>query len=181
MNQFMYEYDKKGEKFRLQFMGVLKISEDFAISYTLDEQRAQNGDVLSKQTTLAIQATIDKKNFSGNIDFKVSKKGGGSTTISLRGNFTAVHTKGVKLAVGFAFEQETSLGKVQTSFALNGSLTFGSGGKIQWTFEKNATSTSITISATDITVGETHFDGSLNIRREGGTTVGVRMLFGIVF
>jgi hypothetical protein len=180
MNQFMYEYDKKGQKFRLQFMGVLKISDDFAISYTLDEQKAQNGDVLSKQTTLTIQAKFDKKSFSGNVDFKVTKKGGGSTTVSLRGNFTAVFKKNVKLAVGFSFEQETSLGKVTTTFALNGSLEFGSGGKIQWTFEKNATSMSVTISAADIAIGPARIDASLNIRRENGQLVGVHALFGIV-
>lgn len=180
MNQFMYEYDKKGQTFRLQFMGVLKITDDFSISYTLDEQRAQNGDVLSKEKTLTIQAKFDKKNFSGNLDFKVAKKSGGSTTISLRGNFTAVFNKNVKLSVGFAFEQETKLGKVQTTFALNGSLQFGSGGKIQWTFEKNATTTSITLSATDIVVGPARIDGSLNIVRENGTTVGIRVLFGVV-
>lgn len=179
MNQFMYEYDKKGQKFRLQFMGLVKISDDFVISYSLDEQRAQNGDVLSKETTLTIQAKFDKKNFAGNVDFKVAKKGG-TTTITLRGNFTAVYKKGIKLAVGFSFDQETKLGKVQTTFSLNGSLEFGSGGKIQWTFEKNATSTSITISATDITIGPARVDAVLNIRRQDGTLVGVRVLFGVV-
>jgi len=180
MNQFMYEYDKKGQKFRLQFMGLLKVSDDFVITYSLDQQSAQNGDVLSKQTTLTIQAKIDKKNFSGNVDFKVAKKGGGSTTISLRGNFTAVYRKNVKLAVGFAFDQETSLGKVQMTFSLNGSVEFGAGSKIQWSFEKNATSTSITFSATDITIGPARVDGVLNIRRQDGTMVGIHALFGIV-
>jgi hypothetical protein len=52
MNQLMYEYDKKGQKFRLQFMGLLKISDDFVISYELDDQKSQNGDVLSKKLPL---------------------------------------------------------------------------------------------------------------------------------
>src|ERR1044071_1710349 len=180
LNQFMYEYDKKGQKFRLQFVGFLEVSEDFTISYKLDQQKAQNGDVLSKETTLTIKAEIDKKNFSGNIDFKISKKGGGSTTISLRGNFTAVYKKGVKLSVGFAFEQTTGQGKVPSTLTLNGKLEFGSGSKIQWTFEKNATSTSITISGSDIVVGGARVDFALNIVRQDGTIVGVQALFGII-
>jgi tRNA threonylcarbamoyladenosine modification (KEOPS) complex Pcc1 subunit len=180
LNQFMYEYDKKGQKFRLQFMGLVKISDDFVISYTLDQQKAQNGDVLSKQTTLTIKAQIDKKDFSGNVEFKVTKSDGTSSSISLRGNFTAIHKKGVKLSVGFAFEQVTSQGKVQTSVAFNGKLEFASGGKVVWTFEKNSTRTSITISATDIALGAARIDSSLNLVRENGQLAGVRVLFGIV-
>jgi hypothetical protein len=180
LNQLMYEYDKKGQKFRLQFMGLVKISDDFVISYTLDQQKAQNGDVLSKETTLTIKAEIDKKDFSGNIELKVTKQDGTKSSISLRGNFTALHQKGVKLSVGFAFEQTTSQGKVTSSFAFNGALEFANGGKIVWTFEKNSTRTSVTISAPDITVGAARLDGSLNIVRENGQLAGVRVLFGIV-
>ena len=180
LNQFMYEYDRKGQKIRLQFMGLLKVSEDFVITYTLDEQKSQNGDVLSRQTTLTIKAAIDKKDFSGNIEFKVSNQDGSSSSISLRGNFTAIHRKGVKLSVGFAFEQVTSQGTVKFSFAFNGKLEFADGTKIQWTFEKNSTKTSILIAVTDITLGPARIDTSLNIVRENGQLVGVRILFGIV-
>jgi hypothetical protein len=180
LNQFMYEYDRRGQRFQLQFMGLLKVSDDFVISYTLDQQRSQNGDVLSKQTTLTIKAEIDKKDFSGNIEFKVARTDGSTSTISLRGGFTALHERGVKLSVGFAFEQTTSQGKVQTSFAFNGQLEFADGGKVQWTFEKNTTKSSITIGASDIVFGSARTDMSLNIAHENGHLVGVRMLFGIV-
>jgi len=180
LNQFMYEYDRKGQRFRLQFMGLLKVSDDFVISYTLDQQKSQNGDVLSKQTTLTIKAEIDKKDFAGNIEFKVARTDGSTSTISLRGGFTALHERGVKLSVGFAFEQTTSQGKVQTSFAFNGQLEFADGSKVQWTFEKNTTKSSITIGASDIVFGSARTDMSLNIAHENGHLVGVRMLFGIV-
>jgi hypothetical protein len=98
----------------------------------------------------------------------------------LRGAFTALHERGVKLSVGFAFEQTTSQGKVQTSFAFNGKLEFADGGKVQWTFEKNTTKSSITIGASDIVFGSARTDMSLNITHENGHLVGVRMLFGIV-
>ncbi|MCI0338017.1 MAG: hypothetical protein L0226_10590 [Acidobacteria bacterium] len=180
LNQFMYEYDRKGQRFRLQFMGLLKVSEDFVLSYTLDQQKSQSGDVLSKQTTLTIKAEIDKKDFSGNIEFKVAKTDGTTSTISFRGNFIALHKKGIKLSVGFAFEQTTSQGRVQTSFAFNGKLEFAGGGKVQWTFVKNATKTSLTISASDIVLGSARTDMSLNILHENGQLVGVRILFGII-
>jgi hypothetical protein len=180
LNQFMYEYDKAGQTFRLQFMGLLKISEDFVLSYALDQQRSSTGAVLSQQTTLTIKAEITKQNFSGNVDFKVTKAGGQSTTISLRGSFTAVHQRGVKLSVGFAFDQTTSQGRVTTTFAFNGKLEFGTTGSVQWTFQKNATTTSVTISATDITLGPARLDGSLNLVRQNGQLAGVRVLFGVV-
>jgi hypothetical protein len=180
MNQFMYEYDKKGQKLRIQFMGLLKVSPDFVITYELDKRASQTGETLVKETTFTIKAQIDKKNFSGNIEFKVQKKDGTSSNISLRGNFTALHQKGVKLSVGFSFEQITSQGKVTTNFAFNGKLEFGAGSAIQWTFQKNATKTSIAISANDITVGSARLDASLNIVRENGQMVGVHVFFGIV-
>lgn len=179
MNQLMYEYDKKGQKFRLQFMGLLKISDDFVISYELDDQKSQNGDVLSKKTTFTIKAEFDKKDFSGNIEFKVAKQGG-TSTLSLRGNFTAVHKKGIKLSVGFAFEQVTASGIISSTFAFNGKIEFGSGMKVQWTFERNATKTTITISASDIRIGDAQIDGSLNIIGENNKFSGIRVLFGIV-
>jgi hypothetical protein len=180
MNQFRYEYDKKGQKCFIQFMGLVKISKDFVITYELDKRTSQTGETLVKETTFTIKAQIDKKNFSGNVEFKVQKKDGTSSTIALRGNFTAIHQKGVKLSVGFAFEQTTSSGKVTTNFAFNGKLEFGAGSSIQWTFEKNATKTTITISANDIKVGDARLDASLNLVRENGQMVGVHILFGIV-
>ena len=180
INQFMYEYDKKGQKCRIQFMGSLKVSPDFVITYELDRRTSQMGEILVKETTFTIKAQIDKKNFSGNIEFKVEKKDGTSSNISLRGGFTAIHEKGVKLSVGFSFEQTTSQGKVTGNFAFNGKLEFGAGSTIQWTFQKNATKTSISISASDITVGSARIDASLNIVRENGQMVGVHILFGIV-
>jgi hypothetical protein len=181
LNQFMYEYDKNGQTFRLQFMGLVKVSDDFVISYTIDRQQSQSGSTLVKETTLTIKADIDKKDFSGNVEFKVKKTDGTSSSIALRGNFTAVFKKNVKLSVGFAFDQTTSLGKVQSTFAFNGKLEFGeSGSTIQWSFEKNATQTKISISATNITVGPARVDGVLNIVRQDGHVIGVRVLFGVV-
>lgn len=180
MNQLMYEYDKKGQKVRIQFMGLVKISDDFVISYELDEQKAQNGDVMSKATTLTIKAEFDKKDFSGNAEFKIKRQGGTTSSLTFRGGFTAVYKKGVKLSVGFAFEQTTSAGVISTTFALNGKLELGSGATIQWRFEKNATKSTLTISASDIVIGEARLDGALNIVRENNQIVGVRVLFGIV-
>ena len=180
MNQLMYEYDKKGQKVRIQFMGLVKISEDFVITYELDQQKAQNGDVMSKATTFTIKAELDKKDFSGNAEFKVKRQGGTTSTLAFRGHFTAVYKKNIKLSVGFAFEQTTSAGVITTSFAFNGKLEFGSGGSIQWSFEKNATKTTLTISASDIVVGNARLDGALNIVRQDGHVVGVRVLFGVV-
>jgi hypothetical protein len=181
LNQFMYEYDKKGQKSRIQFVGTLKVSEDFVITYELDRQVSQTGEQQVAATTFTIKADIDKKDFSGNIEFRVRKEDGtsGSTTLTLRGDFTAMLGK-TKLQVGFSFNQVRSTGTVTTTFAFNGTLELKNG-KVQWSFEKSATKTTLIISASDIVLGPARIDARLNLVREDGKISGVQFLLGVSF
>jgi hypothetical protein len=182
VNQLMYEYDKQGHKFRVQFVGLLEVSEDFQISYTIDRQVSGTGEQQVAQTKITVQAAITKKDFSGNVEFVLLKQDGstGSTTIAIGGSFTAMLGK-TKLQVGFAFQQTHGVNVIPSSFAFNGTLTFGGGGQIQWAFEKNATSMTLSIAVTDIQLGKARADFRLNLKRQDGSLVGVQALFGISF
>src|SRR5918992_2997668 len=63
MNQLMYEYDKNGNKRRIQLVGTLMINDDFTIRYGLDRQTSGDGQQQVSRTTFTFGATFAKKNF----------------------------------------------------------------------------------------------------------------------
>jgi hypothetical protein len=85
-----------------------------------------------------------------------------------------------KLQVGFSFNQVRSTGTVTTTFAFNGTLELKNG-KVQWSFEKSATKTTLIISASDIVLGPARIDARLNLVREDGKISGVQFLLGVSF
>jgi hypothetical protein len=182
VNQFMYQYNKQNHTFAIQFVGLLQVSEDFKITYSIDRQVSQTGQEQVTATTFTIDAVLNKKNFSGDIEFFIKKTNGtvGTTTIGLSGNFTA-RLGTTQLQVGFTFSQVRGPNVVTTTFAFNGSLKLGAGGEIVWAITKNATTLNITISAADIKIGPARLDGRLNIVGENGHVVGVQVLFGVAF
>src|SRR5262245_31368035 len=90
INQFMYQYNKAGHSFRVQFAGFLQVSEDFQITYSIDRQVSQTGQEQVAATTFTIGAVFKKNNFSGDLELVVKKADGtsGGTTLALRGSFT---------------------------------------------------------------------------------------------
>jgi hypothetical protein len=182
VNQFMYQYNKQNHTFAIQFVGLLKVSEDFQLTYSIDRQVSQTGQEQVASTTFTIQAVLNKKNFSGDIEFFIKKTDGtvGTTAIGLRGNFTA-RLGSTALQVGFTFSQVRGPNVVTTTFGFNGSLKLGSGGQIVWSIDKNSTSTVIAISASDIKLGPARLDGRLNLVSANGEVVGVQVLFGVAF
>lgn len=182
INQFMYQYNKQNHTFAIQFVGLLQVSEDFKITYSIDRQVSQTGQEQVTATTFTIDAVLNKKNFSGDIEFFIKKTNGtvGTTTIGLSGNFTA-RLGATQLQVGFTFSQVRGPNVVTTTFAFNGSLKLGGGGEIVWAITKNATTLNITISAADIKIGPARLDGRLNIVGQNGHVVGVQVLFGVAF
>jgi hypothetical protein len=182
INQFMYSYDKAGQTRTIQFVGMLKVSPDFQLTYSIDRQVSQSGQQQVAQTTFTIGATFKKTNFSGDIEFVLKKTDGtaGTTTIGLSGNFTAT-LGSTQLQAAFSFTQTRGANVVTTTFAFNGSLKFGQGGQIQWSFEKNAQNTVITISATDIKLGNARLDARLNIVAQDGHVSGIFFFLGVAF
>lgn len=185
MNQLMYEYDKNGNKRRIQLVGTLMISDDFTISYGLDRQTSADGQQQVGSTTFTFNAAFKKKNFTGDLDLAIVKQDGtiGSTTISISGKFTAVMGSTTLLA-GFTFEQNRAGNKKTTTFGFSGKLQFNNNkGSIEWSFTTdNTTTRTITLAINvDINVGAVQLDARLNLTMEGGQMKGVTFFLGVGF
>jgi len=185
MNQLMYEYDKNGNKRRIQLVGTLMISDDFTISYGLDRQTSADGQTQVGSTTFTFNAAFKKKNFTGDLDLAIVKQDGtvGGTTISISGKFTAV-IGSASLLAGFTFEQNRAGNKTTTTFGFSGKLQFNNNrGSIEWAFTTdNTTTKTITLAINvDINVGAAQIDARLNLQMEGGQMKGVTFFLGIGF
>jgi hypothetical protein len=181
-NQLMYTYDKNNETYSIQIAGLLKISPDFEITYTIDRQVSGSGAEQVKSTSFTVEAVFTKPSLSGDLQLAIKKADGtaGVTTLTIAGNLTAI-IGASKLQVGYSFSQIRSGNKIDTTFAFTGSLSIANNGQIQWTFEKNAQQLSVTISASDIKLGPARADARLNLTMQNGQVVGVNGLFGISF
>jgi len=180
INEFMYEYDKNGQTRRLQFVGELKINENFEITYSLDRQ-VSKGQQQVASTTFHFGATFHRDNFDGEIELAINKADGsaGTTTITVGGHFTAMLGT-TQLVAGFSFSQIRNGATVTSTFGFNGSLQFKDNGEITWEFLQNATQFSININA-QIQVGDVRVDGRLNLVSQSGRIVGVKVLLGVAF
>jgi hypothetical protein len=179
INEFMYEYDKDGQTRRLQFVGSLKISPNFQITYTLDRQVSQGQEQVAS-TTFTFGATFQRNDFTGDIQLAIKKNDGTpGTTITVAGNFTAVLGT-AQLSAGFSFSQIRNGATISTTIAFNGSLKFKNNGEITWEFAQNASQMSINLNA-QVQVGPARVDGRLNLTSDNGKVVGVKVLLGIAF
>lgn len=180
LNQFMYEYDKAGQTFRIQFVGELTIDENFQITYSLDRQ-VSKGTQQVGATTFKLGAVFKRNDFTGEMQLAIAKNDGsaGSTTITLGGNFTALLGT-TKLVAGFSFSQVRNGAVVTNTVGFNGSLTFQNNGSVTWDFQKNATQLSIDVRA-QIQLGPARVEGRLNLVSSNGKVVGVRALLGVAF
>lgn len=181
-NQLLYQYDKNNEVFRVQIAGLLKISKDFELTYTIDRQVSGTGAEQVKSTTFTVGAVFTKPTLSGELTLALKKTDGtaGGTSLTIAGNFTAM-LGATQLQAGFSFSQIRSGNKVDTTFAFSGTLSIANNGQVQWKFEKNAQQLSVSISASDIKLGKARADARLNLTAQNGKVVGVTGLFGVSF
>src|SRR5262249_17891235 len=181
INQFVYQYDKNGHSRRIIFMGILNVSPNFQLKYTLDRQTDDSGAEQVASTTFTISTVFKSKDFSGDAEFVVKKTDGttGTTTIGIKGSFTAA-LGNTQLMVGYGFTMVRGQDTVTSTFFFNGSLAIKDNAKIQWQFQANAQSFTISIAAQDIQIGKARADARLNITGQGGN-VGVYALFGVAF
>jgi hypothetical protein len=181
-NQLMYSYDKDNETYSIQFAGLLRISRDFEITYTIDRQVSGSGAEQVKSTTFTVGAVFTQANLSGDLQLAIKRADGsaGATTLVISGSFTAM-LGATQLQVGYSFSQIRAGNGIDTTFAFSGSLSIANNGQIQWTFEKNAQQLSVEISASNIRLGSVRADARLNLRMQNGQLVGIWGLFGVSF
>jgi hypothetical protein len=179
-NQFMYEYDKGGQTRRLQFVGELRINENFEITYVVDRQVSSSGQQQVASTTFKFAAVFHRNDFTGELQLAIKKlDGSGGTTVTIGGNFTAMLGQ-AQLVAGFSFSQMRNGAIVSTTVGFNGRLVLKDNGEITWDFERNATAMSINVNV-HLQVGDARVDSRLNLESAGGKIVGVRFLLGVAF
>ncbi len=179
-NQFLYQYDKDDQTFQIQLLGFLEVSDNFHITYTLDQQMSRAGEEQVASTTFTLQARYSNQKFSGELNLQLTRDDGtGGTELTLGGQMTAVIGR-TQLRVGFSYSQMRDGDSVQSTFGFNGTLTWD-GGRVDWNFEHNAENTTLSISAQDIRLGSARADARLNLVSSDGRIQSVRFLFGINF
>jgi hypothetical protein len=182
-NQFMYEASSGGRTSRINFSGVLEINDDLELSYTIDRQVAQNGDEQVAQTTFSVGAAFHRQSSDGFIELMLKKQDGdvGGMALTLRAGLTA-RLGSADLQVGFKFDQIRDGQRTpETIVGFEGKLQFDNNGAVVWEFTRNATSTTLSIAATNITLGQARLDARLNIVKEDGAQAGVFFLLGVSF
>jgi hypothetical protein len=165
VNQFVYDYDKDQKRRRITFAGLLNVTNDFQITYSIDSQQMDDGSgVAVKATEFRLGAVLSNDKFSGDLEFVLRNTSDGETSktvIGIRGNFSA-EPFGGNVQLGFAFLQERD-GEIKTT-------TVSIGGKVilkknlatvQWEFASKDNVKSLTVTLADAVVGPVRFDSQV--------------------
>jgi hypothetical protein len=154
VNQFVYKYEK-GKQRLIKFVGVLNVTSDFHLTYSLARQERFDGQVAVKSTEFRVAAVLKNDKFTGDIEFFIKKQSGTVTTsvIGIKGKFTA-DFKGNILAAGFAFVQESDGFKKKNTVLFNGTLKLKNNlTQVDWAFAINDNVKTLTITITDVQLG----------------------------
>jgi hypothetical protein len=174
INEFVYTFDKDTNSSRLQFVGILHISSDFTITYSLDRETSSTG----TSTTFNLSTVFNQAAFQGDLHLAVKKDDGSAgTSLTVGGKFTASLGTN-KLSVGFNYSQPAS-GNTQT-IGFNGTFVTATGNSVSWNFVSNSTTLSVDLTA-HIQLGNSQTVEMLNIVTDHGQIKGIHALFGIKF
>jgi hypothetical protein len=180
-NQLRYEYQKGGLQ-SIDFVGTLVVNDDFSLSYSISRRVSNTGETMVRETVVGFGAVFQKTNFQGNLELTLKADGStGSTTLTVRGDFTAVLGK-TNLQAGFRFDQIREGQTITTTFGFAGQLQT-KGATVQWAFTtSNAATRTIDLSVgADIQLGGLKADARLNLTMADGSVKGVTFLLGINF
>jgi hypothetical protein len=183
ISQFVYQYNKKNRTQRIRLVGLLNITPDFRITYSIDRQEAPDGSGAQvKSTTFEIKAVLTKSKFEGDIEFIVKKTDGknGKTVLGLKGGFTA-RPAGNTLKAGFEFAQEREGQLKKTTVLFNGSLKLKNDlTAVEWEFSLKDSVKTLTVTVTDVKLGPVTLDSKF-ILKSGNNERSVEILLGVKF
>jgi len=187
INQLVYDYEKNGVKRRVQFVGELKISPKFTLTYKLDRQQTGAGKDLVASTTLAINAHLDMDRFQSKFDltFVLIKADGitPGTSLVIGGTFER-NLSGSKLKLDFKYTYVKSDNVVKTnSFSLSGSFKLRDDLTLVFAFSNDVATRSMTVAfaAEQFRLGDFVGNAQLSVSTAGGQLKEIHMLFGIAF
>ena len=183
INQFVYQYNKKNKTRRIRLVGLLNVTPDFRLTYSIDRQESVDGagdDV--KATTFEIKAVLAKSKFEGEIEFLVKKVDGkaGKTVLGIKGSFTA-RPGGNVIKVGFEFAQERDGAMTKTTVLFNGKLTLKNNlTEVQWEFGLADNVKTLVVTISDVKLGSVTLDSKF-ILKSGNGDREVTVLLGFRF
>jgi hypothetical protein len=184
INQFVYDYNKDKKRRRIKFAGLLNVTKDFQLVYSLDQQEAEDdAGVLVKATEFRLGAVLSMDKFAGDLEFILRKTSDGKaskTVVGIRGHFTA-EAKNAQVQIGFAFLQVRDGKTTTTSVALNGSLVLKGNLTVQWEFAMKDNVKSLAVTITDITLGPVTANSKVVIESANGQKRAVQLLLGFSF
>ena len=171
-NKLLYGFSAAGRNHEIAFVGSLRISSDFQITYSVKAQLGQTGGVI------AATAVFANPSFDGMLELAVDNPRTGSAVYSIAGEFTHVRRSGTRIGVGFAI---AGGGGQPLTLMFQGSFTTNTGGTLDFTFTKNAQYMTISFTATQIKIGVASVNSSATIVLAGGNLVGVEAMFDVTF
>lgn len=125
-NQFEYNYNGEDGSYSLSLSGYLEITESFEIKYTLARQKSSNGEEMVGKTIFTIGVSLNKNNWTGNLDLLVKKEDGstGEFILSIGGDFIGKLGE-ANVEVGFLFIQRKDGNEIIENVAsLSGKVIF---------------------------------------------------------
>lgn len=171
LNQFVYQYSKKNRTRRIRLVGLLNITPDFRITYSIDRQEGpDDSGTLVKATTFEIKAVMTKSKFEGDIEFTVKKEDGqtGKTVLGLKGSFTA-RPGGNLVKVGFEFGQTRTGGVKTTTLLFDGQLKLkNSLTEVEWTFENKDNVKTLSVTISNVELGPAKIDSKIVLKSGNG-------------
>lgn len=184
LNQFVYQYSKKNRTRRIRLVGLLNVTEDFRITYSIDRQEAPDGSgTVVKSTTFEIKATMTKEKFEGDIEFIVKKADGknGKTVLGIKGSFTARPGAGNVAQVGFEFTQEREGGVKKTTLLFKGKLSLKKNlTEVEWEFSIKDGVKTLIVTISDVHLGPVDINSKIVLKSGNGNRE-VLVLLGFKF
>lgn len=182
VNQFVYQYNKKNKTRRIRLVGLLNVTPDFRITYSIDRQESEEGGEDVKATSFEIKAVLSNTKFQGEIEFLVKKVDGkaGKTVLGIKGSFTA-RPGGNLIKVGFEFAQERDGAIKKSTVLFNGKLTLKNNlTEVQWEFGITDNVKTLVVTISDVKLGSVTIDSKF-ILKSGNGNREVQILLGFKF
>lgn len=187
INQFVYEYDKSLKKRRIKFTGLLNITPDFQITYSIDSQRLDDGSgVAVKATEFRLGAMLvnDKLSTELDLEFVLRNTSNGKVSksvIGIKGHYTA-KLGTANLELGFAFLQVRDGDVKTTTIAIGGKLVLSNNlTTLQWEFTSQNNVKSLTVSIENAQLGPVTASSKLIVAAGNGKQRAVTFLLGFNF
>lgn len=184
LNQFVYDYDKDNKRRRIKFVGLLNVTPEFQLVYSLDRQTFDDGGVATKATEFRLGAVLSNDKLSGDLEFVLRRTDNGQvsqTVVGLKGHFTA-NAGGNQLQLGFAFLQVREGQIKTTTVAIEGKLILQNNlTTVSWEFASKNNVKTFSLTLTDAQLGDVTANAKLVLTAANGQQKRVTFLLGVNF